>query len=72
MRVWFLSAIVDGVCIPLCYTYLKIEMLDYLEQFPLLLDLYNNGHLWLEQIQFDKVRDCIPAQEYFKMYGAAD
>ena len=72
MRVWFLSAVVADVVVPLCYTLTEAEMFDYLKQFPLLFDLYNEGHLWLEEIQFDKVRDCIPARDYFKMYGAAD
>lgn len=72
MRVWFLSAVVADVVVPLCYTLTEVEMFNYLEQFPLLFDLYKEGHLWLEEIQFDKVRDCIHARDYFKMYGAAD
>ena len=70
MKVWFLAAVVADVVVPLCYTSTEIEMINYLKQFPLLFDLYQREHLWLEEIEFDKVQDCIPARDYFRMYGA--
>lgn len=71
MKAWFLSAVVTDVILPLCYTFTKIEMLNYLEQSPLMMDLYNEGHLWLEEFEFDNINACVHARDYFKMYRAA-
>lgn len=69
MKVWFLSAVVAGHVLPLCYTFTETEMFNYLEKCDVMYRLYQEGHLWLEQIEIEHVLNCVSAEWYFKMYA---